>query len=229
MPFRLAFRLLRAAALVLLLLGAAIVIAFVVGKPYLEDEAGKVISRQLGGVGARVSVSPKLGFSLLNGEIGDVTVKTDGFLRQGLRIASVSATYRNASVSPSELLGGHASVRYSAVDLRADTGQPALQRYVRARLKLRGVPNASAAKVRVHTGGFTVTLAGLSVEGRATVVPPATVKLTAISGPSVLRSALTERINLAPLPAGVKLTAVELTAGHAAVTGNAQAGSVSVR
>ena len=222
-------KLVRRLVILLALVVAAIVVCVIVGKPYLERIAGKAITEQFGGPNVTVKLETPHGLGVLSGEIGDVTVSSEPFVREKLQLQSASATYRDAKVSYPSVLDRSFALKYSSVSFSVSTGLPAIQAFLREQLRLRGLPGASNARVLFRPNTLLVVSGALRMRAALKVVAPDIVRIVPLDGSPAVRRALASRIQLGPLPDGVSLKGVRLKDASAILTGGGPAGRITVR
>lgn len=222
-------RLVRRLVIMLALIAAAIVVAVIVGKPYLERIAAKAITEQFGGPKVTVKLKTPHDLGVLSGKIGDVTVTSEPFVREKLQLQSASATYHSAKISYPSLLNRTFALKYASVSFSVSTGQTAIQAFLREQLRLRGLPGASNARVLFRPPNTLLVLSGpLKLRAALKVVAPDVVRIVPLGGTPAERRALTSQIQLGPLPDGVSLKGVRLKDASAILTGGGPAGRITI-
>ncbi len=121
------FRLLVFLVLIVVVLG---VVAFVLGRPFVERLAARSIEDRIG-TPVSVSIGTSLRPGIARGDLGKVTVKATQFERDGLRLAGARATYRGVSVGLTDLISGNVRLHYASVGFQAQLTQSALAAYLR--------------------------------------------------------------------------------------------------
>jgi hypothetical protein len=219
------FRLVRTLVFLVLILVVAGVVAFVVGRPFVERLAARAIEDRIG-MPVSVSISTSLRPGIARGDLGKVTVRAKGFDRDGLRLVGARAVYQGAHVELRSLLSGDVRVHYESVAFQGTLTQSALAAYLRSLLTARGLP-ARKPHVTIGKGRATVAMGTQHAAMSATIVGASSVKLVPLgSGSSALAGELASPIQLGPLPDGVRLTAVTLRAGRATISGGGDAGRI---
>ena len=214
-------RLLVFLVLIVVVLG---VVAFVLGRPFVERLAARSIEDRIG-TPVSVSIGTTLRPGIARGDLGKVTVKAAQFERDGLRLAGARATYRGVSVGISDLISGDVRLHYSSVGFQAQLTQSALAAYLRPLLTERGLPSKKL-RVTIANGRAILHTGSLSAAVRAKVVGRSSIELVPVSGSAPLRRALSSPIQLGPLPDGVHLTAIALRAGAATIAGGGAGGEL---
>ena len=222
-------RLVRRLVILLALLAAAVVVGVIVGKPYLERVAAKSITERFGGPKVTVKLQTPHDLGVLSGEIGDVKVTSEPFVREKLQLQSASATYRNAAISYPSLLDRTFGLRYSSVSFSVSMGIPAIQAFLREQLRLRGLPGATGARVLIRPNTLLILSGALRMRAALKVVAPDVVRIVPLTGTPAARRALAVSIRLGPLPDGVSLKGVRLQDASAILTGGGTAGSITIR
>jgi LmeA-like phospholipid-binding len=218
------FRLARTLVFLVLILAIIGVVAFLVGRPFVERLAARSIEDRLG-TPVTVSIATSLSPGIARGDLGNVTVRAKKFDRDGLRLAGARAVYRGAHVQLGDLLAGNVRLRYSAVRFQASLTEGALDAYLRPLLSEQGLP-AKTLRVKITPGGGTLVMGTLHAAVRARIVGASSFELVPVSGSSTLTRALATPIPLGPLPDGVHLTGIALHAGRATISGSGDAGGI---
>jgi hypothetical protein len=214
-------RLLVSLAVILAVLG---VIAYVVGRPFVERVAARSIEDRLG-TPVDVTIATDLSPGVVRGDLGEVTVEADEFERDGLRLVGARAVYRGVDVEVSDLLTGDVRLHYSRVAFQGALTEGALLAYLRPLLDDRGVP-ASSLRVAIGTGKATLSIGSQQATMRARIQGRSSIRLVPLSGSAMVMQALDDPIVLGPLPDGVRLTGIALRPGRATITGGGGAGSL---
>ena len=222
-------KLVRRLVILLALLVAAAVVGVIVGKPYLERVAGRAITERFGGPEVTVKLKTPHDLGVLSGELGDITVTSEPFVREKLQLQSASATYRNATISYPSLLERTFGLKYSSVAFSVSTGIPAIQAFLREQLRLRGLPGATGARVLIRPKTLLVLSGALRMRAALAVVAPDVIRIVPLSGSPAARRALAASIRLGPLPDGVSLKGVRLQDASAILTGGGPAGRITIR
>jgi hypothetical protein len=215
------FRLLVFVVLIAVVLG---VIAFVLGRPFVERLAARSIGDRIG-TPVSVSIGTSLRPGIARGDLGKVTVKATQFERDGLRLAGARATYRGVSVGLTDLISGNVRLHYSSVGFQAQLTQSALAAYLRPLLSERGLPSQKL-RVTIAKGRATLHMGTLHASARAKIAGLSSIELVPVGGSPTLRRALAAPIQLGPLPDGVHLTAIALHTGSATIVGTGEGGQL---
>ena len=218
------FRLARIAVFLVLILVVLGVVAFVLGRPFVERLAARSIEDRLG-TPVSVSIRTSLEPGMVRGDLGKVTVKATQFERDGLRLAGARATYRGVNVGISDLVSGNVRLHYSSVGFQAKLTQAALTAYLRPLLSERGLPSKKL-RVTIAKGRATLRIGTLHAAVRAKIAGRSSIALVPVSGTPALRRALAAPIQLGPLPDGVHLTAIALRTGTATIAGAGEGGEL---
>ena len=218
------FRLIRLVVFLAVILAVVGVIAFVVGRPFVERLAARSIEDRIG-TPVSVSIATSVEPGVLRGELGKVTVRASQFERDGLRLAGARAVYRGVNVELSDLISGDVRLHYSAVDFQAQLTQTALTAYLKPLLSERGLPSQNL-RVTIAKGRATLRSGSLNVATRATIRGISSIQLVPISGSPILMRALADPIQLGPLPEGIRLTSIVLHKGGATIAGSGDAGEL---
>jgi LmeA-like phospholipid-binding len=218
------FRLVRLVVFLVLIVVVLGVIAFVLGRPFVERLAARSIEDRIG-TPVSVSIGTSLRPGIVRGDLGKVTVKATQFERDGLRLAGARATYRGVSVGVSDLISGDVRLHYASVGFQAKLTQAALAAYLRPLLSERGLPSKKL-RVTIAKGRAQLRVGTLHAAVRATIVGRSTIKLVPVSGTATLRRALATSIQLGPLPDGVHLTGIALRSGSATIAGSGEGGEL---
>jgi hypothetical protein len=214
-------RLLVFLVLIVVVLG---VVAFVIGRPFVERLAARSIEDRIG-TPVSVSIGTSLKPGMARGDLGKVTVKAAQFERDGLRLAGARATYRGVSVKLSDLVSGDVRLHYSSVGFQAQLTQSALAAYLRPLLSERGLP-ARKLRVTIAKGRAQLRVGTLHAAVRARIVGRSSIELVPVNGTPALRRALAAPIQLGPLPDGVHLTGIALRTGSATIAGGGESGEL---
>jgi LmeA-like phospholipid-binding len=217
-------RLARTLFFLVLILAVLGVIAFLVGRPFVERLAARSIEDRVG-TPVSVSIGTSIKPSAVQGHLGDVTVTAKRFEHNGLRLAGAQATYRGVAVQLSELLSGDVRLRYSSVGFQGTLTQSELAAYLRPVLARSGVPS-KRLRVTIGNGSATVRSGKLHAVFRARIVGISSIRLIPRSGNAALERALGGAIQVGPLFDGVHLTGIALQLGRATLTGEGGAGKL---
>jgi hypothetical protein len=215
------FRLLRTLVFTVLILGVLGVIAFVLGRPFVERLAARSIEDRLG-TPVSVSIATSIGPGVV---LGNVTVRARQFERDGLRLAGARAVYRGVNIEISDLLSGDVRLHYSSVSFEGSLTEGALVAYLRPLLAERGLPSKKL-RVTITKGSATVRTGKLHAAFRARILGISSIKLIPVNGSPTLTSALARPIQLGPLPDGVHLTSIVLRTGRGSLTGRGEGGKL---
>jgi hypothetical protein len=200
------------------------VIAFLVGRPFVERLAARSIEDRIG-TPVNVSISSSLRPGVARGDLGEITVRAKQFDRDGVKLVGARAVYRGAHVELRKLLSGDVRVHYESVAFEGGLTQAALAVYLRSLLSERGLA-AKKLRVAIASGRATVTLGSRHAAMTARIVGTSSVKLVPLGGSAALAGELAAPIQLGPLPDGVRLTGVTLRAGRATITGGGRGGTI---
>jgi LmeA-like phospholipid-binding len=208
-------------ALVVVALG---LVAFVLGRPFVERLAARSIEDRLG-TPVSVSIATSISPGIARGDLGNVTVRAKRFERDGLRLAGAHAVYRGVHVELSGLISGDVRLRYSSVSFQGGLTEAALGAYLRPLLAARGIPSKKL-RVKINTGVASLRLGTQRASVSAGIVGLSSIKLVPVSGSEPLMRALAAPIQLGPLPDGVHLTGIALRKGRATLTGRGEGGEL---
>ena len=211
------FRLVKTLIFAVLLLVVVGVIAFVLGRPFVERLAARSIEDRIG-TPVSVSIAMSLSPGVVKGDLGDVTVRAKRFDRDGLRLAAARAVYHGTSVKLGDLLSGNVKIHYSSVDFQGSLTAGALAAYLRPLLVQRGLP-AKTLRVTIGKGRATLVMGSAHAAVGAKILGISSIQLVPITGSATITRALSGRIQLGPLPDGVHLTGIALRTGRATLTG----------
>jgi LmeA-like phospholipid-binding len=217
-------RLARTLFFLVLILAVLGVIAFVLGRPFVERLAARSIEDRVG-TPVNVSIATSVKPGVVRGDLGDVTVTAKRFEHNGLRLAGAEATYHGVGVQVSDLLSGNVRLRYSSVGFEATLTQSELAAYLRALLARRGLPSKKLT-VKIGSGSATVRSGKLHAVMGARIVGISSIRLVPRSGAAALQRALSGAIQVGPLFDGVHLTGVALKQGRATLTGEGAGGKL---
>lgn len=218
------FRLVRLVVFLAVILAVVGVIAFVVGRPFVERLAARSIEDRIG-TPVNVSIATSVEPGILRGELGEVTVRASQFERDGLRLAGTRAVYRGVDVEVSDLISGDVRLHYASVDFQAQLTQTALTAYLKPLLSERGLPSENL-RVTISKGRATLRSGSLNVATRATIRGISSIQLVPVGGSPILMRALADPIQLGPLPEGIRLTSIVLRKGGATIAGRGDAGEL---
>jgi hypothetical protein len=218
------FRLVRTLVFLVLILVVAGVIAFLVGRPFVERLAARSIEDRIG-TPVSVSITTSVKPGIVQGELGSVTVTATQFERDGLRLSGTRAVYRGVDVKVSDLISGDVHLHYLSVGFTAQMTQAALTTYLRSLLAERGIPSKKL-RVTVANGRATLHSGSLKAAVRAKILGISSIELVPVSGSATLMRALADPIQLGPLPEGIHLTGITLRKGAATIAGRGGAGEL---
>jgi hypothetical protein len=217
-------RLARTLFFLVLIVAVLGVIAFLVGRPFVERLAARSIEDRVG-TPVTVSIGTAVKPGAVRGDLGDVTVTAKRFEHNGLRLAGAEATYHGVAVELSELLSGDVRLRYSSVGFEGTLTQSELAAYLRPLLARSGVPSKRLT-VRIGHGSATVRSGKLHAVFGARIVGISSIRLLPRSGNAGLERALGGAIQVGPLFDGVHLTGIALQLGRATLTGEGGGGKL---
>ena len=120
------FRTLVFLALIVVVLG---VIAFVLGRPFVERLAARSIEDRIG-TPVSVSIGRRSGRGW-RAATSEGHREAAQFERNGLRLAGARAIYRGVSVGLTDLISGNVRLHYASVGFQAQLTQSALAAYLR--------------------------------------------------------------------------------------------------
>jgi hypothetical protein len=126
------------------------------------------------------------------------------------------------------VLSGSPKLRWSSLDMTAEVRPGALAKYLRGVLAQSNVPGADRAFVHMEPSGAILIVDKHRVPVKLTVIPPSSVKVTPVGADPVatqLASALATRVDVGPLPYGLRLTGITVVTDAARVTAHASKGS----
>ena len=218
------FRLIKTLVFAVLLLVVLGVIAFVVGRPFVERLAARSIEDRIG-MPVSVSIATSLSPGIVHGDLGNVTVRVKKFDRQGLRLAGARAIYHGTSVKLGDLMSGDVKIHYSSVEFQGSLTAGALAEYLRPVLTERGLA-AKALQVTITNGLATLVMGNSHASVSARIAGPSSFQLVPVSGSTTITRALSSPIPLGPLPDGVHLTGIALRTGRATLTGRGVGGKI---
>ena len=147
------FRLVRLLVFLVVILAVLGLVAFVVGRPFVERLAARSIEDRIG-TPVSVSIGTSIEPGMVRGDLGSVTVKATQFERDGLKLAGARAVYRGVNVELSDLISGDVRLHYSSVGFQAQLTEAALTAYLKPILAERGLPTS---KLRVQIGNGRAT------------------------------------------------------------------------
>jgi hypothetical protein len=218
------FRLARLLVFLVLIVCVLGLVAFVVGRPFVERLAARSIEDRLG-TPVSVSIATSISPGMLRGDLGDVTVRAKQFERNGLRLAGARAVYHGVNVQVSDLVSGDVRLHYSSVAFEGSLTEAALVAYLRQLLAERGLPSKKL-RVAIDKGGATVRMGTLHAAVGARIVGVSSIRLVPVNGSPTLVRALATPIQLGPLPDGVHLTGIVLRKGRAMIAGRGAVGKL---
>jgi len=216
------FRLVRLLVFLVLIVCVLGLMAFVLGRPFVERLAARSIEDRLG-TPVSVSIATSISPGVMRGDLGKVTVRAKQFERDGLRLAGARAVYRGVNVEISDLISGDVRLHYSSVGFQGSLTEAALVAYLRPLLAERGLPSKKL-RVTIDKGRATLRMGTLHVAVRARILGVSSIKLVPLSGSQTLARALAAPRQLGPLPDGVHLTGIVLRTGRATITGQGVSG-----
>ena len=218
------FRLVRLVISLAVVLAVLGVVAYVVGRPFVERVAARSIEDRLG-TPVDVTIAADVSPDLARGDLGKVTVQADEFERDGLRLVGARAVYRGVSLEVSDLVSGDVRLHYDRVAFQAALTEAALLSYLRPLLDERGVPSSNL-RVAIGSGRATLSIGSQQATVSAAVEGRSSIRLVPLGGSATLTRALGEPIVLGPLPDGVRLTGVVLRPGRATIRGGGGSGEI---
>jgi hypothetical protein len=218
------FRLVKRLVVLALVVIALGLVAFVLGRPFVERLAARSIEDRLG-TPVSVSIETSISPSIARGDLGNVTVRAKQFERDGLRLAGAHAVYRGVHVELSDLISGDVRLRYSSVSFQGGLTEAALAAYLRPLLAERGIPSKKL-RVTIAKGVASLRMGAQRAAVSARIVGLSSIKLVPVSGSPPLMRALATPIQLAPLPDGVHLTGIVLRKGRATLSGGGGGGKL---
>jgi LmeA-like phospholipid-binding len=208
-------------ALVVIALG---LVAFVLGRPFVERLAARSIEDRLG-TPVSVSIATSISPSIARGDLGNVTVRAKHFERDGLMLAGAHAVYRGVHMELSDLVSGDVRLRYSSVSFQGSLTEAALTAYLRPLLAERGLSSKNL-RVTITKGVASLRMGKQRAALGARIVGLSSIKLVPVSGSKPLMRALAAPIQLGPLFDGVHLTDIVLRKGRATLTGSGEGGKL---
>lgn len=220
-------RLIRLVVLLALLLGAIAILLSLVVQPFVERQASSAIGRQLG---TKVTVNAGSVFSpgVIKGDVGPLKLHADTFKRGVIPVRNLNARVHGGSLSLGSIFSGSPKLDWSSLDMTAEVRPGALAVYLRGVLQESGVPGAERAFVHMEPGGATLIVNKHRVPVRLSVIPPSSVKVTPVGNGALatqLASALETKVDVGPLPYGLRLTGITVTTDAARVSAHAGKGS----
>jgi hypothetical protein len=132
------------------------------------------------------------------------------------------------SLSLSSLFSGSPKLSWSSLDMTAEVRPGALAKYLRGVLAESSVPGAERAFVHMEPSGAILIVNKHRVPVKLEVIPPSAVKVTPVGTgafESQLSNALATRVDVGPLPYGLRLTGIKVMTDAARVTAHAGKGS----
>jgi LmeA-like phospholipid-binding len=219
-----AARLVRALIFLVLILAVIGVVAFVLGRPFVERLAARSIEDRVG-TPVSVSIGTSVTPGVLRGDVGNVTVRATKFEHNGIALANAHAVYHGVGVHLSDLIARKVRLHYSSVDFTATLTPRSLVAYLRPLLARRGLPSKKL-RVRLGAGTATLLIGKLRAVVGARIVGLSSVRLLPRSGTPALRRALSGAVQLGPLFDGVRLTGIALQKGGATITGAGPGGTI---
>ena len=112
--------------------------------------------------------------------------------------------------------------------MTAEVRPGALAKYLRGVLSTSGVPGADKAFIHMAPGSVTLIVDKHRVPVHLTLVGPSSIKVTPAGSSALatqLRTALQTRVNVGPLPYGLRLTGITVIANAARVSAHGGKGS----
>jgi hypothetical protein len=212
--------------LVLLVVAIAILLSLVV-QPFVEHQASSAIGKQLG---TKVTVDAGSVFNpgVLKGDVGPLKIHADTFKRGAIPVRNLNARVHGGSLALGSVLSGSPKLTWSSIDMTAEVRPGALAKYLRVILEQAGVPGADRAFVHIEPAGATLIVDKHRVPVRLTIIPPSAVKVTPEGSDALaseLASALGTKVDVGPLPYGLRLTGLTLITNAARVGARAGKGS----
>jgi len=220
-------RLIRLFVLLALLVIAIVVLLSFVVQPFVERQASAAIGKQLG-TKVTVNASSVLSPGVIKGNVGPLEVHADTFKRGVIPVRNLNAKVHGGSLALGSVFSGSPKLTWSSIDMTAEVRPGALAKYLRGVLAAASVPGADRAFVHIAPGSATLIVDKHRVPIKLTVVPPSSVKVTPIGTSALaveLASALETKVDVGPLPYGLRLTGITLIANAAVVAARAGKGS----
>jgi hypothetical protein len=220
-------RLIRVLVLLGLLIAAIAILLSLVVQPFVEHQASSAIGKELG---TKVTVDAGSVFSLgaIKGDVGPLKIHADTFKRGVIPVRNLNAKVHGGSLSLGSVLSGSPKLRWSSLDMTAEVRPGALAKYLRGVLAESNVPGADRAFVHMEPSGAILIVDKHRVPVKLTVIPPSSVKVTPVGSDVLaiqLANALETRVDVGPLPYGLRLTGITVVTDAARVTAHAGSGS----
>jgi hypothetical protein len=206
-------RLIRLVITLALLVGAIAILLSLVVQPFVEHQAdsGSVFSP-----------------GVIKGDVGPLKIHADTFTRGVIPVRNLTAKVHGASLAIGSIFSGSPKLEWSSLDMTAEVRPGALAKYLRGVLAQSNVPGAERAFVHMAPGSATLIVDRRRIPIALTVVPPSSVKVTPTGNNALvtqLANALQTKVDVGPLPYGLRLTGIKLVANAARVTAHAGNGS----
>ena len=219
-------RLIRLLITLALLVAAIAILLSLVVQPLVDHQASAAIGRQLG---TPVSVDSGSLFSpgAIKGDVGPLKVHADTFKRGVIPVRNLNAKVHGGSLAIGSIFSGSPKLDWSSIDMTADVRPGALAKYLRVVLARSDIPGADRAFVHMAPGAATLIVDRRRIPVTLTVVPPSSIKVTPGGNDALvsqLASALGTRVDVGPLPYGLRLTGITLLANAARVAAHAGKG-----
>jgi hypothetical protein len=220
-------RLIRLVITLALLVGAIAILLSLVVQPFVEHQAASAVGKQLG---TKVTVDSGSVFSpgVIKGDVGPLKIHADTFTRGVIPVRNLTAKVHGASLAIGSIFSGSPKLEWSSLDMTAEVRPGALAKYLRGVLAQSNVPGAERAFVHMAPGSATLIVDRRRIPIALTVVPPSSVKVTPTGNNALvtqLANALQTKVDVGPLPYGLRLTGITLVANAARVTAHAGNGS----
>jgi hypothetical protein len=220
-------RLIRLVITLALLVGAIAILLSLVVQPFVEHQASSAVSKRLG---TKVTVDSGSVFSpgVITGDLGALKIHADTFKRGAIPVRNLTARVHGSALALGSVLSGSPKLEWSSLDMTAEVRPGALAKYLRGVLAQSNIPGAERAFVHMAPGSATLIVDRRRIPVDLTVIPPGSVKVTPTGNdPFVLElaNALDTRVDVGPLPYGLRLTGITLLANAARVTAHAGKGS----
>ncbi len=220
-------RLIRLVVLLALLVGAIAILLSLVVQPFVERQASSAIGKQLG-TKVTVDAGSVLSLGVIKGDVGPLKVHADTFKRGVIPVRNLDARIHGGSLSLGSLLSGSPKLHWSSIDMTAEVRPGALAKYLRGVLEQSSVPGADKAFVHMAPGSTTLIVDRHRIPVTLTLIPPSSIKVTPIGTDALvtqLADALATRVDVGPLPYGLRLTGVTVIADAARVSAHGGTGS----
>jgi hypothetical protein len=220
-------RLIRLVVLLALLVGAIAILLSLVVQPFVERQAASAIGKELG-TKVTVDAGSVLSPGVIKGDVGPLKVHADTFKRGVIPVRNLDAKIHGGTLSLGSVLSGSPKLTWSSLDMTAEVRPGALAKYLRGVLSTSGVPGAEKAFIHMAPGSVVLIVDKHRVPVTLTVIPPSSIKVTPAGSDALatqLANALEARVNVGPLPYGLRLTGITVVANAARVSAHGPKGS----